>query len=404
MALLWAGQLLSGIGDRLHGVALMWIAVEAVGERAAFVALAAPAAQLALGLLGGVYADRWDKRRAMLASDALRAGAVATLALAALRGPLSLWHLAGVALVIGSVEGLFQSSLRASLPLLTDARAGLLRANAWFEMTHRLAAVLGPPLTGVLLAWLPIEQFFAIDAATFGASALAIALLSRQLAWKASAGNSPITGAPRPRPLSEIRGALRLVAAHPPVAWSLVLALVWNVCSASAMTLGLPLLARDVLGGGPVLYGYLVGAYGVGNVASNLLLTWRPVRPTTRWMFVGALVWGVGMAGAGLAPSVPLALASCAFAALGGPLTDVIRAYLIQTEFPADQVGKVYSLRIVVSRASAGLGLVLAAPLFAWLEVRASVTGAGAVLALVAGIALLRVREPARGQPHPDPG
>ncbi|MBW2282716.1 MAG: MFS transporter [Deltaproteobacteria bacterium] len=83
LSLLWAGQLLSGIGDRLHAVALMWIAVEAVGERAGFVAAAGPAAQLLLGLLGGVYADRWDKRRAMLVADLLRTAAVASLAAAA---------------------------------------------------------------------------------------------------------------------------------------------------------------------------------------------------------------------------------------------------------------------------------------------------------------------------------
>ncbi len=98
--------------------------------------------------------------------------------------------------------------------------------------------------------------------------------------------------------------------------------------------------------------------------------------------------------GVGLAPSTPLALLGCAFAALGGPLTDVIRAFLIQTEFPPDQVGKVYSLRVVVSRASHGVGLLLAAPLFASTDVRTAIGGAGSV---VVGVAIAVLFLAARG-------
>ncbi|MBW2282715.1 MAG: hypothetical protein JRG82_18420 [Deltaproteobacteria bacterium] len=150
--------------------------------------------------------------------------------------------------------------------------------------------------------------------------------------------------------------------------------------------------------GGPALYGYLVGAYGVGNVASNLAIIWRPLAQRTGWMFLGGIIWGVGMLAVGLAPNVPLALLACAFAAIGGPLTDVIRAFLIQTEFPPDQVGKVYSLRMVVSRASHGAGLLLAAPLFAWTDVRTAIGGAGSVLAVVGLLALVAT---ARGTPRP---
>lgn len=392
VALLWAGQLLSGIGDRLHVVALMWIAVEAVGERAGFVAAAGPAAQLMLGLLGGVYADRWNKRHAMLAADVLRAAAVATLAVAGSQGVLSLWHLAAVGGAIGALDSLFQPALRASLPLLAPEPDSLLRANAWFEITHRLAAVIGPPMVGALLAFLPIEQLFAIDAATFAASALAILWLGRGYAWKARP--DPTAAADRERSsLREIRGALSLVAANPPVAWSIGLAVVWNIGTASAMTLGLPLLARDVLGGGPALYGYLVGAYGVGNVLSNLFMAWRPIGRRVAVMFSGGLIWGVGMLMVAFSPTATLALLCCALAAVGGPLTDVIRAYLIQTEFPPDQVGKVYSLRVTASKASHGIGLILAAPLFAFVEVTSAIAIAGGAVALAFAVALFRVRE-----------
>lgn len=377
----------------------MWIAVEAVGERAGFVAAAGPAAQLALGLLGGVYADRWDKRRAMLAADLLRSVAVGTLAVAGVFDRISLVHLAGVAFVLGALDGLFQPALRASLPLLAPDLESLKRANAWFEITPRLSAVIGPPLTGVLLAVLPIEQFFTLDAATFGASAVAVAALGRAYAWKAPA-RAPAT---RRRLRQEIRGALSLVAANRPIAWSIGLTALWNIGSSIAMTVGLPLLAREVLGGGPALYGLLVGAYGAGNVLSNLLLVWRPARRPVAVMFSGGIVWGAGFVGVALAPTVPVALGCCALAAIGGPLTDVTRAVLIQTGFPLDQIGKVYSLRVTVARASAGLGLLAAAPLFAWGGVRPSIAGAASAVAIPFAVACAwfgrREADSGRGEP-----
>ena len=88
-------------------------------------------------------------------------------------------------------------------------------------------------------------------------------------------------------------------------------------------------------------------------------------------MWSGGVIWGVGMLCVALSPTATLALLSCALAAVGGPLTDVMRAFLIQTEFPPDQIGKVYSLRVTASKASHGVGLLLAAPLFAWADVSA---------------------------------
>ncbi len=390
LALLWLGQLLSGIGDRLHLVALMWIAVEAVGERAGFVAAAGPAAQLIFGLLGGVYADRWNKRISMISADLLRALAVASLAaVGALgEGGVSLWHLAGVGFALGVLDGLFQPALRSSLPLLAGSRDALQKANAWFEITQRLAAVLGPPLTGLLLARLSIEEFFAIDATTFCASALTVFALGRASTWKAR-GGSPVTA--RRTALAEIRTAVGLVAANRPVAWSMGVTAVWNIGSSCAMTVGLPLLARDVLDGGPALYGYLVGAYGVGNVASNTALILRPVRNQIAALFGGGAIWGVGFVLLAIAPTEPLALFACALAAIGGPITDVPRAFLMQTEFPPDQIGKVYSLRITVSKVSSGLGLLLAAPLFAFAGVRPAIAASAAIVALVSLYAMIHV-------------
>ena len=389
LRLLWLGQMLSALGDRLHEIALMWIAVQAIGGRAGLVAVAGSLARMAFGLLGGVYADRWDRRRTMIATDLLRCAVVATLALASLQGPLSLWHLATVAALLGALDSLFGPALQASLPALAPDSRTLQQANALLNVTHRLALIVGPSLTGVLLAWIPISQFFSIDTATFAASALAIAALGRGYEWK------PRGAAPAPglRGIAnEISTALRLVVAHPPLAWGIALLSVWNVSYGAAQIVGFPLFARDVLGGGPDTYGYLMGAYGVGNVASNLVIAGTEVKRRTLLLFTGGVVYGIGLFAFAWSPDLWVALALGAATALGGPMTDVMLLTIVQTDFPAGQIGKVWSFRMTASRASLGVGLLVAGPLFSLLPVRTGIASAGVFVLLFSLVALYRTR------------
>jgi MFS family permease len=387
LALLWAGQLLSAIGDQLHQVALMWIAVSAVGAGAGLVAAAGTAARLVFGLLGGVYSDRWDRRRAMIASDLVRAALVATLAIAGAGGPLALWHLAAVAAALGALDSLFQPALQASLPALAPEPSRLQRINAALNINHRAALIVGPMLTGALLGVIPITQFFAVDGMTFVASAAAIAALGRHYRWKG--GADPEVGR-RPM-LRELAAAGRVVAAHP---W-MPAALVAFVCSNvawSAVVVGAPLLARDVLGGGPETYGYVMGGYGLGNVLSNVLLGVVTVRRRAAVFFAGGLVFSLGVAALGSTATLAQAMAIAAIAALGGPMQDLMLLSAVQLDVPPDKIGKVFAFRTTISQTGLGLGLVIAAPVLASLSIPVAMAMLSAPAALLSFGALLRYR------------
>jgi MFS family permease len=376
--------MLSALGDRLHEVALLWIATEAIGGQAGLVAAAGTAARLLVGLPGGVLADRWNRRWILLAADLLRALAVATLAVAGAWGPLSLVHLAAVAAALGALDSLFSPALQASLPALAPEPQRLQRLNALLNLNQRLALVLGPSLTGVLLAVMPIERFFAIDTATFAASACAIAALGRGHAWQ------PARAEPGATLVGELAGAVRLARANALLTWGLGLIAVWNVCNAVVTLVGLPLLARQLLGGGPDVYGYLLGAYGVGNVASNLVLASRPIAHRGRMLFGGALVWALGFLALAAVPGFEAAALCAAIAALGGPMGDLTLLAIIQTDFPSHQIGKIFSLRLTLSRTMSGVGLVRAAPIFAALPVRPAMGGTAVALVVVALVGLAR--------------
>src|SRR6266568_1233727 len=127
IALLWVGQVLSAIGDYFFTIAVMWLAVKTSGSEAGYVAAAEGVAVMLFGMVGGVYADRWNRRNSMIVVDVIRAMVVLVLPVLALNGLLQFWHLVVVAFVIGAVGSLFNPALQASLPALTRGDEGALQ-------------------------------------------------------------------------------------------------------------------------------------------------------------------------------------------------------------------------------------------------------------------------------------
>lgn len=386
LAVLWLSQVLSAIGDNFYAIAVVWLAVKVAGSGAGLVVGAQSLAGLAFGLLGGVYADRWDRRATMMTVDLVRAAAVAALPVLAMLGKLQLWQMALVAIVIGGLGALFDPALQASLPTLTGAGdTQLLQAtNGLMDMTRRLARAIAPSLVGVVAALLPIAHFFTVDAVTFLISAVAIGSLGRHYRWRPErrdAGGRGVAGV-----LDEIGGSAKLVYAHRPLTWALAGAGLSNLAWSVAFTVGVPLLAERVLSGSIGAFGLIVGAYGATNVLSNLVIGSLVIRRRVLLLFSGRLVMGSGFLLLALAHNLPLALIGSGIAALGGPMGDLVMLTMIQTDFSADQIGKVYSLRMTIGVSGASLGLLLAVPLFAHLSV-ALVIAASALVMIVTGLA-----------------
>lgn len=79
LMILWLAKIFSAVGDRLHEIAIVWLSVQLIGSEAGFVLAAGATARLLFGLLGGVYADRWNHQKTMIGADLGRAIAVLTI-------------------------------------------------------------------------------------------------------------------------------------------------------------------------------------------------------------------------------------------------------------------------------------------------------------------------------------
>lgn len=400
LAILWSSQVFSAMGDFFYLIAVMWIAVKVAGSAAGIVAAAEAGSMLLFGLLGGVYADRWNRRTTMIAVDLLRALAVGVLPVLALTGTLQLWHLVVVAVVVGSLGALFDPALQASLPALARNPQILQATNGLMDVTRRLARALGPSLAGVLIIFLPLAHFFTLDAISFTISALAVFSLGRRFAWKPERSQETRSGVKDV--LREIGGALRLIRRHRSLTWIFGSYAFINIVWSMGFTVGVPLLAARVLSGHIGAYGLIVGAYGVGNVVSNLVIGSLTIHRKVLTIFTGKLVLGAGFFLLAFAPSLPVALIGSALAAVGGPMGDIMLLTMIQTDLPSNQIGKVYSLLMILQSAGASLGLLLAVPLFTLVNVPIGIAFCASVMVAigVAGAARFGFSEPTLALDH----
>ena len=144
-------------------------------------------------------------------------------------------------------------------------------------------------------------------------------------------------------------------------------------------------------------YGLIVGAYGIGNVIGNIIIGSLTIHRRVAMLFAGRLVLGGGFFIMALATRLPVAMLGAAVAAIGGPMGDIVMLTMIQHDLPANQIGKVYSLRLTVSSAGMALGLVLAGPLYALLPIPAAIAVCALLITATGAVGFLRfgLTEPA---------
>jgi len=351
IARLWAGLSLAAIGDQVYRIALIWLSVQLMGSEAGWVSTAEAAVVLATALFAGAWTERWDHRRTMIGADLVRAGLALTPVIAWATGHLSLWTLLIPSVALAALRGVFEPALQASLPRLAPSAPLLAPTNALMDATSRIARLVGPTLAGALAAILPTAGLMAVTALTSLASACAITSLRRDLPRQVHDAHGSR--------LDRLMRGVRAIRGRPYFSFLLWRAGVVNGLWVVALWLALPLAVQrgglEAFGAsGLAVVGLVMGAYGAGNLTSNLIVGGLPIRAPVAMILAGNGVVGLGLALMGWAalaapPAavVPLMMAASAFTALGGPLSDVPMATLRQTVFPLHEVAAVYRLSIV---------------------------------------------------------
>ncbi|HEY8317510.1 MAG TPA: MFS transporter [Amnibacterium sp.] len=399
--LLFAGQLLSIFGDRVSMLVLPF-AVLAVGGTVTGVVAVSVAQFLpfvVLALPAGVWADRFDRKRIVIASDAVRMVTQATAAATLFTGTATVPLLAALAALYGAADAFFSPAITALVPAIVSPR-NLQPANALRGLTFSLGSVLGPAIGGVLVALLGPGGGFAFDAATFVVSVACLLRLRPAVLDAALETATPMTERFLP---SLARGWREVVSRR----WVLAFLAGWTGYSVlvlpSIFALGPALAARDY--GGAPGWAIITAGYGIGSVLGDLiLLAWRP-RFALR---IGALalvgascqaaIIGSGM---GVWPIAGLELVA------GICVTGCFTLWetSLQEHIPAAQLARVSSYDYLTSTGFIPLGTLLGGALTAALGLQPAMVlmSAVGVCTALGVLAVPAVRALPRGVTDPDP-
>ncbi|MFC9970936.1 MFS transporter [Spirillospora sp. NPDC127200] len=345
---LWISSSLASIGQQIAVVAVLlqvWeLTRSAVWTGAIGLATGVP--MLVFGLIGGSLADAVDRRslvRATTAGQLLAAAGLVAQAAAGNRSVLVLLALVAVRSGFGALGAPARRTFPVRLLPADQVAAGLALQN----MAFQASMLVGPALAGVVLAQWGYPSAYVIQVLAGTASLVAVVRLPAMPVPRAD-GDARRRRGPA-------RGGWRIVLQRPALWGSFAIDLAATVL---AMPIALfPLINEIRFGGDPRTLGLFLSAIAVGGLGAGLLSgTVTRLRRSALVQIVAATVWGLALAGLGLAEPLWLALACLAVAGAADTVAVVTRGALVQLETPDRYRGRVSSVEDVIGIAGPEIG------------------------------------------------
>ncbi len=390
---IWAGgAVVSNAGTWMQRVAQDWLVLTVLTDNSGTAVGITTALQFApmviLAPFAGVVADRFDRRRVLLATQSASGLLALVLGLLVVTDTVVLWHVYVLAGLLGVAASMDAPTRQAFVGQLVP-EADLANAVSLNSASFHAGRLIGPGLAGWLIHWFGTGPVFLVNAASFGAVLISLSRIRPQALDRAGQDGDPVDGGARlgPRPgRGGVREGLRYVRGRPDL--MLVMSLVGIVG-----TFGLnyqmttALMARLVYDRGAGEYGMLGSVLAVGALGGALLAA-RRERPTLRLVVLAAVAFGVTATVSSLMPGylsfaaslVPVGLASLTL------MTTANATVQLATE--PEMRGRVMALYLAVFMGGTPIG----SPVIGWvgehLGARWTI-GVGGVVSLIAALAAL---------------
>ena len=369
---LWLASLGSNLGTLIQTVGAAWLMVS-LTPSSDMVALVQASTALPIMLLSvpaGAIADIWDRRALMLFAQVLMAAIAVLLTVLAARGAVTPWSLLGFTFLLGCGSAIYgpawQSSVGEQVPT-----AELAAAVALNSLNFNIARTVGPALGGLIVATAGPPGAFLLNALSYGGL---IAVLVR---WRRP---PPPAALPPESIVAAIGAGLRYARLSPAIRTVLLRSFAFCALG-SALWATMPLVARDLLGGGPLTFGFLLGAFGGGAVAAALGSTWLRRHFSTDAIVTAASA-GFGAGSLIVAQSHWLVLSLAAIAVAGGAWVLAFSTLNIatQTSTPRWVLGRTLAFYQTAAFAGMALGSWLWGEYAEFGGLAASLSTAGALL------------------------
>jgi MFS family permease len=349
-ALLWFGLMISIVGSQMQQWALFWhisqlskdpIAVSIVGG-VRFVAV------LAFSLLGGLVADRYNRKTILFLTQTTSMAVALVLGFLTLSGDIRLWH---IYLLTGVQAAAMAFDLPARQSLVPNLvpRADLPSAFSLQSIAFSTGSIVGPALSGVVIGYLGQEYVYLINAATFLGVIVALALLG------------PV---PQSRTLVErglraawtdIRQGVTFIRDQPLILSTMILDFIATFFS-SANTL-LPFFAQNILHIGEVAYGWLAAAQSIGAVLVGIIASqFRNIRYQGMLLLGSVVVFGAATIVFGMSRLYGIIFLALALMGAADSVSTIIRNTIRQLNTPDSLRGRMTSINQIFFMGGPQLG------------------------------------------------
>lgn len=358
VVLLWTGHVVSHFGDSLYLVGIFFLALEVTGSKSLSGLLIAlhhlPA--LALGGFAGVYVDRHDRRRVMLAAELIRLSAAASIPALYLTGQLSPWALATAMFALATGSTLFNPAMKAITPELVPGRH-LAAVATGFQLSEFAAMVLGPALAAtIIVPELGSIHLFSLNAATFlvsGLCVLALAPIARRTAhgsfYPGPPGGRTAGQSSRSTPATTVwqeawRG-VGVVLEIPLLRALLIFVALDNLLLTGLAQVATPLLVKEGLGLGTEAFAGVQTFFFLGLLAASagFWLLGRRLRQANA-ILVGIVLDGLTFVPLAFCRTLGQVQLAMFLHALALPLIIIPRTVLVQQLVPGPLHGRAFAL------------------------------------------------------------
>ncbi|MFH0802510.1 MAG: MFS transporter [bacterium] len=374
--LFWSGQGFSEVGTWINFVGLnaYLYHVHNSGRLLALFLIFRLLPSILFGTIGGVLADRYDRRKIMILCDLIRCVLVLFFLFA---HDLVTFFVLGF--LLSSLDKIFGAALGAYLPNLVEKNR-LMEANALRRMTSSVVTVIGPALAGLLIGLSGYNVVFLVDSGSFLVSVLTLLFLRPASTQAPPAGKSPGI-------LKDLKGAYLFMAGKSAL---IILSLVRMVdaLGSGAYNTILPVFAKAFSFSMGSFYGFLIAAWGLGCFAGSLMagrIKADEIR-RRRIFFSAVSLMAIGMLGCFNSPGWLGALLYIGLGGIGDGISSVIFLSVIMEESPEEMRGKIFGTMNAFLHLAVGLGMLLSSFVIGSVPV-GRIAAAGSLFIIVGGLA-----------------
>lgn len=381
--ILWLGAFASTIGTWMQKVAQSWLIFDLTGS-SFFLGLDDFLGQLPILLftvLGGVIADRHDRRRLLMGSQYVQMTTAFTLAALVWTGYVSIVHILALSVVTGLAQAFGGPAYQSLMPTLVP-RAHLPNAIALNSIQFNLSRIFGSLLAGAALAAFGTAICFGLNGLSF---LVVIAALLSLSVTHIKPEHKPL--------LQEMRGGFSYVKREPALIALTGVAFLTTFLGLPLLTF-LPVFAREVFQGEVGLYSSMMAFYGTGSVVGALVVAWMGrFRHMGRTLLIVQVVFGLIVAAFAMSRMLWLSELLLFCAGVSAMLVTALTTSLVQLIVPDHLRGRVVSIYMVAFRGGMPLGSLASGFASNFVSVPAVLAINGALVSLAGIYFLLRNRE-----------